>query len=360
MEPNFIQKMHCALLKWYDHNQRALPWRETNDPYAIWASEVMLQQTQVNTVIPYYGRFLKQFPTIHALAEADLQAVLKVWEGLGYYSRARNFHRAAKLVVEAHEGTVPDNWISLRRLPGIGDYIAAAVLSIAFNQPYAVIDGNVKRVLARFFLIDAPANKTSSHRTFKGYADQLLHMDEPGTYNQAMMELGARICSPRTPLCNACPLQPQCKAYLSDATETYPRRIKAKTTPVHNIATGVVVHLGRILLTRRMNDGLLGGLWEFPGGKLKAGETPEKACVREIHEETGLSIVVREYLTRVKHAYTHFKIIMDVFICEALSTEIVLDGPVDYCWITLNEIDHYPLPKANHKFLHLLKEEMLK
>jgi len=360
MTLNRLKNIHAPLLTWYDHNCRNLPWRETNDPYAIWVSEVMLQQTQVKTVIPYYQRFLSTFPTIQDLAASDLQVVLKVWEGLGYYSRARNMHRTAHIIVQEHHGIFPDTWKHIRSLPGIGDYIAAAVLSIVFDSPFAVVDGNVKRVLARLLKIDTPVNLAAANKAFKKHADRLLYKPEPGKYNQAIMELGALICTPYSPLCGTCPIQPACKAYQSSTVDIFPRRVKTKQTPLYNIAVGVVLKNDRVLITQRRHDGLLGGLWEFPGGKIKKGETSATACIREIKEETGLNIAVRQYLTQVKHAYTHFKIIVDVFICDNVSGIVALNGPVDYQWITLEQIDDFPIPRANHKFIPRLREAMNK
>jgi A/G-specific adenine glycosylase len=360
MNTNRIANIHAPLLAWYDQNHRKLPWRETSDPYAVWVSEVMLQQTQVKTVIPYYQRFLSAFSTIQSLAGSDLQAVLKAWEGLGYYGRARNMHRAAHIIVQEHQGLFPDTWKPLRSLPGIGDYIAAAVLSIAFNRPYAVVDGNVKRVLARLFRVDTPVNQTSGGKQFKKHADRLLYKLEPGKYNQAMMELGALICTPYAPLCGTCPIQPACKAYQTSTVEIYPKRTKTKHTPQYQIAIGVVLRHDRVLITQRRNDGLLGGLWEFPGGKIKKGETSAAACIREIREETGLTVAVQQHLTQVKHAYTHFKIVADVFICDHVSGSVALNGPVDHQWISLEHIDDYPFPRANHKFIPRLREAMNK
>ena len=360
MTLNCLKNIHAPLLTWYDHNCRNLPWRETNDPYAIWVSEVMLQQTQVKTVIPYYQRFLSTFPTIQDLAASDLQVVLKVWEGLGYYSRARNMHRTAHIIVQEHLGIFPDTWKHIRSLPGIGDYIAAAVLSIVFDSPFAVVDGNVKRVLARLLKIDTPVNLAAANKTPKKHADRLLYKPEPGKYNQAIMELGALICTPYSPLCGTCPIQPACKAYQSSTVDIFPRRVKTKQTPLYNIAVGVVLKNDRVLITQRRHDGLLGGLWEFPGGKIKKGETSATACIREIKEETGLNVAVRQYLTQVKHAYTHFKIIVDVFICDNVSGIVALNGPVDYQWITLEQIDDFPIPRANHKFIPRLREAMNK
>lgn len=343
------------LVEWYCRHYRRLPWRETDDPYRIWVSEVMLQQTQVQTVLPYYQQFLHNFPDIHTLAKANSQAVLKVWEGLGYYARARNMHRSAMIILEEHAGKFPDSWEMLRELPGVGDYIASAVLSIAFNQPYAVLDGNVKRVLARFYEISEPVNKSSSYKTFKGVADGLLDRRHPGLFNQALMELGALVCKPKNPDCRHCPVHSRCRANQAGHVGQFPKRIQKPKTPLHNIAVGVVYKNNHMLITRRKPEGLLGGLWEFPGGKIGEHERPEQACAREIKEEVNLRVAITGHVAQVKHAYTHFKIIMEVFSCRYVSGDVKLNGPVDFRWITLKEIDQYPFPKANHKFIPALK-----
>jgi A/G-specific adenine glycosylase len=351
-----ITRFRKKLIAWYDKNKRDLPWRATSDPYCIWVSEVMLQQTQVNTVIPYYHRFIRRFKSIQQLSQADLQDVLKLWEGLGYYGRARNLHRAAQMIVQEFKGEVPNRWELFRRLPGVGDYIAAAVLSIAFNQAYAVVDGNVKRVLARLFKIDDPVNGTTSTAVYRKMAEELLDHRRPGSFNQALMELGATICRPRRPACAACPLSILCKAYQSDCIAVYPKKIKKAATPQYRLAVGVVFKNGKVLITQRQPDGLLGGLWEFPGGKIEKGETAETACIREIKEEINLTVRIDRHLTQVKHAYTHFKIIMEVFCCTYLAGRVRLNGPVAHRWIRLPAIDNFPVPKANHKFIPKLKE----
>lgn len=350
-----IQRVGTNLVAWYRVNQRALPWRETSNPYHIWVSEVMLQQTQVNTVIGYYRNFLDQFPTVETLAAAKQQAVLKCWEGLGYYARARNLHRAARIVTDEHRGRVPDDYAAFRQLPGVGDYIAAAVLSIAFNQPFAVVDGNVKRVLARLMCIDTQVNTSGAKQVFQSLATTMLATHPPETFNQAVMELGALVCKPNAPDCAACPLSADCQAFLSNTTDIYPLRKRTTPTPTRRIAVGVVCRDGKLLITRRAADGLLGGLWEFPGGKIKSGEKTANACTREIYEETGLVVEAYKLLTHVKHAYTHFKISMDVFVCRYVSGSVTLNGPVDHRWITIGEIEQYPFPKANHKFIPILK-----
>ncbi|UCG06051.1 MAG: A/G-specific adenine glycosylase [Desulfobacterales bacterium] len=351
-----IQYFQKNLIDWYLNNHRSLPWRKTEDPYRIWVSEAMLQQTQVSTVLPYYRKFLQKFPTIKHLARAELHDVLKVWEGLGYYARARNLHRAAGNVQQQYQGVIPTTWNQFRKLPGVGDYIAAAVLSIAFGLPYAVVDGNVKRVLARLQCIAAPLNNSTSTKRFKETAEALKDTQMPGTYNQALMELGAIICKPKHPLCDRCPVQRFCLAYQTKTVAEYPKKKAARQTPQYHIAIGVVFKNGRVLITQRKPDGLLGGLWEFPGGKIKKGESAEAACVREIKEEVSLQVAVIDHLAQVKHAYTHFKITMEIFCCNYKSGRVKRNGPVAHRWIKLDEIDQYALPRANHKFLPKLKK----
>jgi A/G-specific adenine glycosylase len=317
----------------------------------------MLQQTQVNTVLSYYRQFLKKFPNIKKLAQADLQAVLKVWEGMGYYARARNLHRAAKAIVNDYGGRLPDTWQDFRSLPGVGDYIAAAVLSIAFDHSYAVVDGNVKRVLARLLKIDAPVNQESCRKVFKNAAGNLLDSQRPGTFNQAVMELGALICQPRKPACEACPISRFCQAYNSRQVAAYPKRKKSRATPQFHIAVGVVFKNDRVLITQRKAEGLLGGLWEFPGGKIRDGESARAACIREIKEEVNLNVTIDRHLAQVKHAYTHFKIVMEVFCCRYVSGKVYLRGPVASRWIRIDEYKNYPFPKANHKFIPLLHKK---
>jgi len=353
-----LSRLRGKLLKWYDQNLRDLPWRKTTDPYRIWVSEVMLQQTQVDTVIPYYERFLKLFPNLKALAKADLNDVLKAWEGLGYYARARNLRKATAVVLDKHQGRVPEDEEDFRALPGIGEYICAAVLSIAFKKPLAVVDGNVKRVLARLLLINTPVNDSKNHKTFSEAADLLLARKNPHLFNQAMMELGALICRPKNPDCLNCPLQKFCRANQKKQIDTFPKRIKTKKVPTYHIAAGVVFKKNKILITRRKPEGLLGGLWEFPGGKKLQNETPETTCIREIKEEVNLDVKVIEKLTTVKHAYTHFKIIMDVFTCDFVKGRIKLNGPDNFCWIRLDQIDNYPLPKATLRALPGLYEKI--
>lgn len=356
-----IQEIQTALLHWYRQNRRALPWRESISPYGVWVSEVMLQQTQVKTVIPFYLKFMESYPRIQDLAAADLESILKSWEGLGYYARARNLHKAAGQVTRLMGGRIPDDFQEFLSLPGVGDYIASAVQSIAFGHAHAVVDGNVKRVLARLFCLDTPVNTSRSHKIFKTLATRLLYTQNPGDYNQALMELGALVCTPKSPDCSNCPVSPHCTALGRDRIAQFPARIKKPKVPVHHIAVGIVrkpmPQQGRVLITRRKLDGLLGGLWEFPGGKVETGETAQAACVREIMEETGIRAEISDHLTRVTHAYTHFKIEMDVFYCDYISGSVRLNGPIDHKWVAIGQLDQFPFPKANLKFIPLITDK---
>ena len=289
------------------------------------------------------------------LAQATQQEVLKLWEGLGYYARARNLHRAAREIIARHNGIVPGRYQVLKTLPGVGDYIAAAVASIAFGEPCAVADGNVKRVLARFQLIDTPVNEPKAAKYFKESAEAFLDRSNPGRFNQAMMELGALVCTPANPKCPDCPLNPTCRAFKEKTAHEYPKRIKKARIPEYHIAAGVVWKNTRVLITQRKPEGLLGGLWEFPGGKILKGETPSEACIREIKEEVNLNVAAEERIAQVRHAYTHFKIVLEVFRCDYRSGRVKLKGPVDFRWIRLHEIEKFPFPGANRKFFPMIK-----
>ncbi|MBS3758819.1 MAG: A/G-specific adenine glycosylase [Desulfobacterales bacterium] len=345
-----------ALVSWFTANQRRLPWRETTDPYHVWVSEVMLQQTQVNTVISYYKRFLDQFPDIFYLAAADAQDVLKCWEGLGYYARARNLHSAARRLVAENQGRIPCEWAAFRKLPGVGDYIASAVLSIAFGKPYPMVDGNVKRVLSRLFAINAPVNRSASYRIFRETARMLLDKTIPGRFNQAVMEVGAIVCKPRRPDCDACPVRRWCRALADDRVAGYPVRIKRTPVPEYRMAIGVVAKGRKLLIVQRPYDGMLGGLWEFPGGVRQSGESAASACARSVGETVGLEVEIESRLTRIRHAYTHFKVVADVFLCRYRGGRVRRNGPIAHQWVLAKGLSRYPLPGSHHKFIPALLE----
>lgn len=353
LHPDF----RSSLLEWYASNHRKLPWRRTSDSYKIWISEVMLQQTQVAKVMEYYDRFITRFSDVFQLAKGDEQEVLKYWELLGYYSRARNLHKAARLVVEKFGGVIPQDYHEFRSLPGVGDYIAAAVMSIAYQQPYAVLDGNVKRVLARLHLLKEPVNDSKAITGFRKKANSLLAVDQPGQFNQAMMELGAVVCKPHNPFCPECPVQTYCGAFQTGLQDKFPVSIPRKEIPQYHISVGIIFKNDKLLITRRKDEGLLGGLWEFPGGKVASGENGQQACIREIKEETNLDVEIEKFFITIKHAYTHFRIVMDVYICRYKSRRVKLRSAQDFRWIKIAEIEEFPFPGANHKFIPKLQAE---
>jgi len=339
------------LLKWFDAHQREMPWRSNPIPYWVWVSEAMLQQTQVDTVIPYFNRFLQKFPTVDALASAHQQEVLKLWEGLGYYSRARNLHKAAQVVMSEWGGQLPTTYESLQTLPGVGPYIAAAVASIAFNIPVPVVDGNVLRVFARFWGITDDIRDPKLRDTLFNQLTPFIQKSKPSQFNQAMMELGALICTPRNPKCSDCPLAKNCIALQTQQTDTLPFKSKKAPVPHYDIAVGVIWQDGKILIGRRKEDQMLGGLWEFPGGKLNVGESAEAAVVREIREETGLTTNVLHKYCVVKHAYTHFKITLTAFACEVISGTVSPKSAEELKWVSPDALHDYPFPTANKKVI---------
>ncbi|RPH95172.1 A/G-specific adenine glycosylase [candidate division KSB1 bacterium] len=347
------------LSKWYDQNQRKLPWRNTRNPYRIWISEILLQQTQVETVRPYFLRFIKAFPTLASLAAAPLDKVLKVWEGCGYYARARNLHRAAKQIVGEGKG-FPRRYYDLMKLPGIGRYTAAAISSIAFQEPVAVLDGNVERVLARVLCERRVVKNTLVQKRLQRAADKVMQAAvaaqiKPGDLNQALMELGAIVCTPRRADCAVCPLKNSCAARrkLADVT-ILPRKTPAKEIPHYQVTAAILRKNGCLLITQRPHDGMLGGLWEFPGGKQHKGETLAECLLREIREELGIEIEVGELLTSVNHAYSHFKITLHAFFCKPKRGRLQRIGVADFHWVKPAELNRFAFPKADRVIIQRL------
>jgi A/G-specific adenine glycosylase len=308
----------------------------------------MLVQTQVDTVIPYYRRFLERFPDVRSLAAAEMDEVLKLWEGLGYYARARNLHEAARVVTERHGGRLPGDEKGLRALPGIGPYISGAILSIAFDQPVLALDGNVRRVLSRVHDLSDPGQ--ARLRELGGP----LVRDRPGDVNQALMDLGASICTPRSPRCGECPVAGECLARARGTVAERPGRRPARRRPHHDIAVGVVWRDGEILIAKRRPDGLLGGLWEFPGGKRKPGESLEAAVVREVGEELGIEVEPRAKFATVAHAYSHFAITLHAFDCRYRSGTPRPLGCQEFAWVRPDELGRYAFPAANRRVLEQL------
>lgn len=317
----------------------------------------MLQQTQVATVTQYFLRWIARFPNIDSLAAADLQDVLRLWEGLGYYARARNLHKAAQQLVAAGEATLPQTVTALQALPGIGMYTAGAIASIAFGQSEALVDGNVKRVFARLFSLDVPMNTPAGNELVWQYARQLVPSEYAGEYNQALMDLGATICLPKTPLCEQCPLRHVCQAYQTGQVQVLPRLQPKARVPHYPVAAGVIWQGEQVLLAQRPVNKLLGGLWEFPGGKQEPGESLPECLQRELREELGISVLVGAHFATVRHAFTHFKITVSAFMAT-----LQPDSPAPqtlqcdaWAWVALPDLTDYPLGKVDRQLADLLQ-----
>lgn len=360
-----LSSFRRALLAFYDDVARPLPWRDTRDPYAIWVSEVMAQQTRVETVVPYYLRWLERYPTVEALADAPLDDVLKSWEGLGYYSRARNLHRAAGVVAEDHGGAVPDSFEGLRALPGVGEYTAGAIASIAFERAVPAVDGNVRRVYAR--LADEPRPGTAEVRD---WAARVVDPARPGDFNQALMELGATVCTPRNPACGGCPVRAHCQALAAGTVDARPAPKKRVKVRKEQRAVGVFVRSAhgnapadapRALLRRRPAEGLLAGLWEFPSVPLglRAGDRAVQGAVRELAADLGLTVVdgPGEPLDPVPHQFSHLHVTYRPWMVAvggdvgAVDGETASDEPLR--WTPLDDPGDLALPVAQQRIAAL-------
>ncbi|MBF0121789.1 MAG: A/G-specific adenine glycosylase [Candidatus Omnitrophica bacterium] len=336
-----------TLLTWYVGHKRDLPWRHTKDPYKIWTSEVMLQQTTVATVIGYYQRWLKRFPTMKSLAQADIRDVLKAWQGLGYYNRARNFHRAAQIVIDQFGGELPQEPDGLRALPGFGPYTVGAVLSIAFNKPVTIVDANVRRVFQRILAVQNP--EASFDKDLYKLLESVISRRSPGDFNQGLMELGALICRSKEPSCNVCPVKEFCSAYKKGIQELIPVPKQLKTENIRAVV-GIIKEKNKILIQKRPSEGLLADLWEFPGGKVESRDKDLKeALKREILEETGANCSIGRYLGKVNHAYTQFRVELNVFEANVLKD---FTPGKNMRWVTGKDLKNkYPMPSGSAKIV---------
>ncbi len=357
-----IQPLRAAvrrkLLPWFAANARDLPWRTApRRPYAVWISEIMLQQTRVDTVIPYFRRFLARFPDPAALAAAPLQDVLKLWENLGYYSRARQIHKAAQILVRDHGGKLPADPAALAELPGLGPYTVAAIASFAFGLPLAVLDGNVIRVFARLLALPDDIGLPATKKKLQRLADDLLPRDEPAKANEAWMELGALVCTPRAPRCPACPLRGVCRAAKSKTPAAFPKKKKKMKVPHKVVGAAVILNArNQILIAQRNPEkGMLAGLWEFPGGKIAEGETMPACIARELKEEMGLDIEVGAHLVTVHHAYSHFTIELHAHFARIRSGRPRHLECAGHAWTTRNRFDEFPFSKADHEIIRALR-----
>lgn len=340
----FTQK----LLRWYTKSARDLPWRRTRDPYKIWISEVMLQQTTVKAVIPYYERWTGIFPTVHAVAKAPLQRILHAWQGLGYYQRAKNIHKSAKIIAQ-EGGRLPDDPEKLKKLPGFGPYTTGAVASIAFDKPLAIIDANIRRVIMRFLGIRGFAVTTHDPKILT-FLNSVMPTKGAGDFNQALMELGALVCRSKEPLCNVCPVRTQCRAYQQGLQEIIPTP-KKKIIKDINVVIALLYRDGAYFIQKRPSKGLFADLWEFPGGKIQQGERSREALARELKEELQVRLKSSRHAFKVRQFYTEFRAQLDVWFCE-VNPDPVLDRT--HRWVKKTDLRKYPMPSGSARIVDRL------
>jgi len=352
-------KLQTKLQTWFREYKRPLPWREGTDWYHIWISEIMLQQTQVDTVIPYYHRFIKKFKTIEQLAKSSQQDVLKVWEGLGYYSRARNLHRAAQTLVSDYNSELPRDREELLKIPGFGPYTANAVLSLAFNRPYGVMDGNVKRVLSRLYKIKDDLRELKTQRTIQNLIDSLLPLEFPGEFNEAIMELGATICKPTSPLCISCPIITDCQAYKNKLVDVLPYKSSQPAIPTRQALACIVRRQNRFLIVKRPQHEMLAGLWEFPVLNMNDGKQKTDQDLSSINDHFDLDASFKKSWPAIKHSYTHFHFKLYSKLFEAKSQDFRSKFYDDFQWIELDDIKNLPLHKAMWKVLTNVEKELV-
>ncbi len=341
-------ELTSALLEWYAQHARPLPWRERREAYAIWVSEVMLQQTRVETVVPYFERWMARFPDLEALAAAPLQEVLSLWEGLGYYHRAHHLHRAAQIVVEQMQGQLPRDEARLRTLPGIGEYIAAAIASIAFGKDVIALDGNLRRVFSRVYDIDEDLSRPAGKARLQEYLSSLPIRGKAGDFNQALMDLGAMICTSKAPRCLSCPLRQGCRAFAAGLQEQRPKRHQRPKLPHHLVTAAIILRNHHVLIAQRPPYGLLGGMWEFPGGKVQPGEDLQSCLKRELREELGVEVRICQEFGSYRHRYTHFRVTLHAFRCALLAGSEPRPLQVaDLKWVPLSQLSEFPMGRID-------------
>jgi A/G-specific adenine glycosylase len=349
-------RLRGALLAWYAASARDLPWRRTRDPYAIWVSEVMLQQTQVATALPYYARWLARFPNLAALAAAAEHDVLQAWAGLGYYARARALLRGAREVVAQHGGVVPRTAAALRQLPGVGPYTASAVASLAYGEAEPVVDGNVERVLCRIFALPGDPKKAPLRRRLWELARHLLPPEAAGDFNSALMELGATICRPSRPECPRCPVAQDCAANTAGLQDRLPELAKRPATEAVLTAAAVIRRGDRYLLARRGPTARWAGMWQFPGGEVEATEEPRAALRRMARDTLGIDLAAGAPAARLRHSVTRYRVTLAAYHCSLAEGEPRPAGApwAECAWATAAEFDHYALPSAHRRLARLV------
>jgi len=355
-DPRTAAWISAALLRWFRTAARPMAWRDTRDPYRIWVSEIMLQQTRVETVAPYYDRFLLEFPDVRSLARSRLDAVLKAWEGLGYYSRARNLHQAAGILVVLHGAEVPRTVEALVALPGIGRSTAGAIAAIAFGADVPILDANARRVVARLFAVEGDPRSGRVERVLWDRSARLVRKGKGRDTALAVMDLGAVVCLPNAPRCRECPLRSRCSSFLRGLQDSIPPKRAKKSLPHHDIVAALFRRAdGALFLMRRPSDGLLGGLWAFPSGRRDPKETLEDALHRSLREKLRVRAVIQTGVGAVRHAYSHYRITLHGFLCE--TTGGALPMREDTGWLPGHAEGMFALPRADRKLIEIIHRE---
>ena len=346
---------YTKLLIWYKTQSYNFPWRNNKNPYNIWISEIMLQQTQVQIVIPYYTKWIDKYPTIDQLNNTSIDKLLLLWQGLGYYKRVHNILSTANIVCLKYNNHLPESYEKLVALPGIGDYTASMILSISFNQNTNIpIDGNIKRIMSRLYMIPA---KKQTMKNYKEYAENYIDPQNPGDSIQALMDIGREICKPKLPICIQCPLKFCCKSYKKNLVELYPHQGAAKIIPEYNVVVGIIWKHNKFIISKRYKDKLLGDLWELPGGKIKNHETKLECLKREIKEELDIAISSEKEIGSIKHQYSHMKLNITLFHCEYDQGEAKPLASQEIRWIDYSEINLFAFPRATHKLFKLINKK---
>ena len=354
---DFTHSFQNALLDWFEKNRRDLPWRRDYAPYKVWVSEIMLQQTQMDRGVAYFNRWMDRFPDVQSVAAAHEDEILRAWEGLGYYRRARNLHKTAKIIVTEYGGIFPRTAEELATLPGIGPYTAAAIASIAFEEPVPVVDANVSRVLSRIFDIDTLITTTPTRKTIHARAANLLPPSRARDFNQAIMELGALVCT-KSPSCLHCPLKALCASLAKGNMLERPVTRKPPSIIPIIMASGVLVHEERIFIQKRRDNDVWANLWEFPGGCVIPGEPPETAVVREFLEETEIPVTPNRKLAEIKHSYTRYRVTLHAYLCTTLiPARPVLHAAQACKWVFPDELDQFAFPTGHRKLIDILFRE---
>ena len=342
------------LISWYKKSNYKMPWRGTSDPYKIWISEIMLQQTQVKTVINYYNQWINTLPTVEDVAQANIDTILKLWEGLGYYKRAHNIHDTAQIILKKYNSQIPNDYNELISLKGIGDYTASAILSIAFNQRYPAVDGNLKRVISRL----KNFNNIQLKKSIKKIILNLMINSNAGEVNQALMDLGREVCTSNQPKCQLCPLISICKAFKTRQIAKYPEKVAKKPKPEFDVIVGMIYKNNNFLISKRKKDGFLGGLWELPGGKKNPKESHLDCLKREIQEELDIRVDIGNKIGKIKHHYSHFSINLIGYECQYKNGSAKPLSSDKIKWIKTNKIDNFAFPKSTIKLFSLLGDQI--